>query len=76
MSPLPDCARDQKIFEENSLTLTGSCTGNGNYQSLQYQNGQYYCMDRNGFTVSELFDNRDDLKCEQYFYYEKFEEQC
>lgn len=46
---------------------TLSCTIYGAYQSLQQENGQYFCVDKYGCSASGLLDKIED--CEDYFYY-------
>lgn len=65
-----DCARDEQYMSELTLSLTLICSGNGNYDSMQDENGMIFCVDRDGFAVSELIDpsvfNSD---CSPYFWY-------
>jgi hypothetical protein len=53
--------------------MTLACGALGNYITLQQQNSQYYCVDRDGFAVSPLTDNKD-MICKDYIYYEKVAE--
>ncbi|CAD7082149.1 unnamed protein product [Hermetia illucens] len=65
-----NCARDQKIFAEAGLTHTLACNGNGNYESIQDINGQFFCVDRDGFAVSVPIETDHAPDCEKYIYYE------
>lgn len=67
---LSDCARDSKHFEEAGLGFTLSCMGNGNYEKTQGFNGKVFCVDRDGFSVTNYFDSIIGLDCDQYYYYE------
>lgn len=54
------------------LSLTLICSGNGNYNSMQDENDMIFCVDRDGFAVSQLIDPDDDefkSDCTPYFYY-------
>lgn len=65
-----DCARDERYMSDLGLSITLICSGNGNYDSMQDENGMIFCVDRDGFAVSELIDpdvfNSD---CSPFFYY-------
>lgn len=63
-----DCARDQKIFEEAGLSFTLACTGNGNYDNVQGMNGRIFCVDPNGYPLTDYFDSIFGLDCNQYLY--------
>ena len=55
------------VFEEAGLTLTLGCSPNGNYDTLQDQNGQRFCVDRDGFVVEdELMPGQTD--CSPFIY--------
>lgn len=60
---IADCARDTKYFDEADKTLTQDCAGNGNYLSKQQINGQVYCVDRDGFPLTDLLDEGCDIDC-------------
>lgn len=49
-----------------------SCGGNGNYDPIQDMNGQYYCVDRDGYAVTGYIPLPSvvGLDCKQYLYYE------
>ncbi|KAG4070333.1 hypothetical protein HA402_006475 [Bradysia odoriphaga] len=64
------CARDHKHFEEAGLSLTLSCTGNGNYEKTQGFNGKIFCVDRDGFAVTSYFGSVIGLDCDPFYYYE------
>lgn len=42
---------------------------NGNYESIQSQNGQMFCVDREGYAVSSLLQPDSGLDCDQFIYY-------
>lgn len=63
-----DCARDLKIFEEAGLSLSLSCSGNGNYDSIQGLNGKIFCVDRNGYPLTDYFNTMHGLNCDDYSY--------
>lgn len=52
-----ECARDQKIFTEAGLGFTLACTGSGNYDAMQTMNGHRFCVDRDGFPVTDYITN-------------------
>lgn len=45
------------------------CRDNGNYESVQAQNGFVFCVDRDGYAVTGLLRAGSDLDCDQFFYY-------
>ncbi|EDS29715.1 conserved hypothetical protein [Culex quinquefasciatus] len=59
-----NCARDQKIFAGAGLELKLLCDGNGNYAKLQDNNGELFCVDRDGFVVASAVSPEDD--CSAY----------
>ncbi|GAB0090429.1 Thyroglobulin type-1 domain-containing protein [Sergentomyia squamirostris] len=64
------CARDLRIFSDNGLALTLQCAGNGNYNTLQDLNGQIFCVDRDGFVVSDIYPpDTETVDCNQHLYY-------
>lgn len=63
-----DCARDQKIFEEAGLSFTLSCAGNGNYDDVQGMNGRIFCVDPNGYPLTDYLASVFGLDCNQYLY--------
>lgn len=63
-----DCARDQKIFQEAGLGFTLSCSGNGNYYNVQGFNKRVFCVDQDGFPVTEYLNTSIGLDCNQYYY--------
>jgi Thyroglobulin type-1 repeat len=45
------------------------CKDNGNYESVQDQNGKIFCIDRDGYAVSDLMIADSDISCDQFLYY-------
>lgn len=66
-----DCARDTKIFENNGLSFPLACNGYGNYDPIQNLNGKYFCVDQDGFAVTDYLNitSAIGLDCTQYLYY-------
>lgn len=57
-------------MSELGLSITLICSGNGNYDSMQDENGFIFCVDRDGFAVSDLIDPDDfNSDCSPFFYY-------
>lgn len=69
---IPDCARDIKIFSKHGMNFPLSCNGNGNYDTIQDINGQYFCVDRDGFAVTDYITLQSvvGFDCSQYLYYQ------
>ncbi|KAL1403270.1 hypothetical protein pipiens_005746 [Culex pipiens pipiens] len=65
-----NCARDTQIFQEAGIPFTLSCGGNGNYEYLQDQNGQLFCVDGDGYVVST--DVRPTESCDKFIYNSEF----
>lgn len=63
-----DCARDSIIFKNAKLEFPAMCAGNGNYESIQDVNGKIYCIDQDGFAISNYFKPSDALDCTKYMY--------
>lgn len=42
---------------------------NGNYEAIQDQNGLMFCVDRDGYAVSDLLQTESGLDCDHFFYY-------
>ena len=66
---LLDCARDEKIFKNAGIVFKLRCRNNGNYESVQDQNGKIFCVDRDGYAVSSLMESESDFNCDKFFYY-------
>lgn len=66
---LSDCALDERLFKAFGLFFSLRCRNNGNYESQQDQNGKIFCVDRDGFAVTDLLEPDGGLDCEQFFYY-------
>lgn len=65
-----DCARDEQYMKDLGLSITLICSGNGNYDSMQDENGMIFCVDRDGFAVSDLIDpDSFNSDCSPYFWY-------
>ncbi|XP_055842142.1 uncharacterized protein LOC129909166 [Episyrphus balteatus] len=64
------CARDQKIFSEAGMIHRLTCSGNGNYESIQDINGKIFCVDGDGFAVSDPVETDILPDCSKYIYYE------
>lgn len=58
-----DCARDMKYFEEVGMIMSQTCKGNGNYLAVQQLDGQLYCVDSDGFAITDLKPLGEDLDC-------------
>lgn len=56
------------IFKNAGLELPLLCAGNGNYESLQDANGKLYCVDQDGFAISDYFKISEGFDCEKYMY--------
>lgn len=69
MFELQDCAHDEKTFEESRIIFNLLCSSNGNYESIQDQDGKMFCTDRDGYAVSPLLSADSGLDCDQFFYY-------
>uniref|UniRef100_A0A7G3AZM0 Putative thyroglobulin type i repeat protein n=1 Tax=Lutzomyia longipalpis TaxID=7200 RepID=A0A7G3AZM0_LUTLO len=64
------CARDQRIFNDNGLTLNLQCNGQGNYANPQDLNGELFCVDRDGFVVSDFYPpGTETVDCNNHLYY-------
>lgn len=63
-----DCARDHRHFEELSLQMPLVCNGYGNYEPIQTLNGDLFCVDNDGFSVTNYLNEID--SCSPYLYYE------
>lgn len=66
-----DCARDMKIFLENRLNFPLACNGFGNYEPLQNINGHLFCIDEDGFSVTDYLNissSQEEINCNQYLY--------
>lgn len=50
------------------MELPAVCAGNGNYESLQDINGKLYCVDQDGYAVSDYFKPSDGFDCTKYMY--------
>lgn len=61
-----DCARDQKIYTTAGMQFVLECEGNGNYQMLQSRNGNFFCIDRDGFEVASDVEPESD--CTEYMF--------
>ncbi|XP_055610049.1 thyroglobulin-like [Uranotaenia lowii] len=61
-----NCARDSVIFQEVGIPFTLACGGNGNYENLQDQNGQLFCVDNDGYVV--FTDVRPNESCDKFIY--------
>lgn len=66
---ISDCARDERIFKASGIEFNLRCRDNGNYESVQDQNGKMFCVDRDGFAVTPLLNANSGLDCDQFFYY-------
>lgn len=66
-----DCARDEKIFKNAGIVFNLRCDNNGNYESVQDQNGKIFCVDRDGYAVSGLMQSDSGINCDQFFYYQE-----
>lgn len=66
---LLDCARDEKIFHNAGIAFNLRCDNNGNYESIQDQNGKIFCVDRDGYAVSGLLESDSGMDCDHFFYY-------
>lgn len=66
-----DCARDEKIFKNAGIEFNLRCDNNGNYESIQDQNGKIFCVDRDGYAVSGLLQSDSGMNCDQFFYYQE-----
>lgn len=64
-----DCARDESIFKNAGIAFNLRCKDNGNYESVQDQNGLVFCVDRDGYAVTGLLQADSSLDCDQFFYY-------
>lgn len=51
-----------------------ACNGYGNYDKQQHLNGQSFCVDADGFAVTDYFNmsssTTQQINCNQYLYYE------
>lgn len=61
------CARDKMIYSITGLEHSLSCNFGGSYRNLQEDNGQFYCVDRDGFAVSPP--STTTVECDQYYWY-------
>lgn len=66
----PDCARDIKYYAAAGLEFPLICDGYGNYQSVQHSNKLSYCVDKDGFAVSDYFEKGTEVNCNKYLFYE------
>lgn len=65
------CARDQLIFKTAGFGFNLQCKDNGNYDAIQNQNEQVFCVDRYGYSVSTLMNHQPGLDCNDYIYYKQ-----
>lgn len=63
-----DCAKDHLHFDEISLQMPLVCDGYGNYESIQTLNGDLFCVDKDGFSVTNYLNGITD--CRPYLYYQ------
>ncbi|KAG4072873.1 hypothetical protein HA402_002616 [Bradysia odoriphaga] len=63
-----NCARDHLHFEAMSMQMPLVCDGYGNYESIQTLNGDLFCVDRDGFSVTHYLS--DMPSCSDHLYYE------
>lgn len=66
-----NCARDERIFHDKGIQFNMRCNINGNYERLQDQNGNHYCVDVYGFAVTPLFIPQTGIDCNQFIYTEQ-----
>lgn len=64
-----DCAQDERIFKALGIEFNLLCRDNGNYESIQDQNGKMFCVDRDGYAVSPILSPDSGLDCDQFLYY-------
>lgn len=57
------------MFGDLKIPFNLECSSNGNYDSVQDQDGKIFCVDRDGFTVSPLSSPITNLDCDKFFYY-------
>lgn len=68
-----DCARDMKFFSKYQLNFPLACNGYGNYEPIQNINGQYFCVDQDGFAVTDYLNvssSSQQINCNQFLYYD------
>ncbi|KAJ6643176.1 hypothetical protein Bhyg_08132 [Pseudolycoriella hygida] len=63
-----NCARDELYFEESPYKTTLICDGYGNYKPIQSINEHVFCVDSDGFNVTERKSEID--SCSQFLYKE------
>lgn len=68
----PDCARDVKYYEAVGYEMQLTCDSYGNYDTIQQTNRQTYCVDRDGYAVSDYLNaSVSQINCNAYLYYEQ-----
>ncbi|KAJ0178400.1 hypothetical protein K1T71_006223 [Dendrolimus kikuchii] len=62
-----NCARDTMMhFPDRGMTVTEVCQANGNYQPNQNAGDVFYCVDTDGYMVTELLDKWPEDRCASF----------
>lgn len=63
------CAIDGENFANVGLRMPLECDRLGHYLPWQINNRQSFCVDSDGFAVSDFVNIRQESDCDQYLYY-------